>query len=87
MTESLINDPAVSKYRELEIAEGAKLVEELMKGNQEYLFIKGCLFMLKKLLQLPNRWGKSKESKEVAQNMIKRDLKTFTAKYMRLFLE
>ena len=86
MTESLINDPAVAKYRELEIAEGAKLVEELLKDSQEPLFIKGSLAMLRKLLQLPNRWGKSKESKEAAQNMIKRDLKTFTAKYMRLFL-
>ena len=45
--------------------------------------------MLKKLLQLPNKWGKgkSKETQEAATNMIKRDLKEFTVKYMKLFLE
>ena len=87
--QSLITDPSVAKYRQMEIAEGAKLVEELLKGNYDPQYIKGNLEMLKKLLTLPNKWskGKSKESQEAARNMVARDLKEFHSKYMRLFLE
>ena len=85
--QGLINDDSVAKYRQFEIAEGAKIVEGLLKDNPDVAFIKGALFMLRKLLHLPIRWGKSKESKEMASNMVKRDLKDFTSKYMRLFLE
>ena len=85
--QSLITDPSVAKYRQMEIAEGAKLVEELLKGNYDPQYIKGSMEMLKKILHIPHSWGTSKESKEAARNMIKRDLKEFTSRYMRLFLE
>ena len=85
--QSLITDPSVAKYRQMEIAEGAKLVEELLKGNYDSQYIKGSMEMLKKLLHLPRRWGKGKESKEATDNMVKRDLKEFTSKFMRIFLE
>ena len=85
--QSLINDPSVAKYRQLEIEEGAKLVEELLKDNLNVDFVRGNLHMLRKLLTLPRKWGKGKESKEAADNMVKRDLKEFHSKYMRLFLE
>ena len=85
--QSLINDPGVAKYRQYEIEEAVKIVEELLKDGLNVDFVRGALYMLKKLLHLPNRWGKSKESKEAASNMVKRDLKEFHAKYMRLFLE
>ncbi len=86
---SLINDPSIAKYRQQEIEEGAKIAEELLRGGHDPQYIKGAMEMLKKLLQLPNKWskGKSKETQEAARNMIKRDLKEFTAKYMKLFLE
>lgn len=85
--QSLINDPSVAKYRQYEIEEGTKIAEELLKDGLNVDFVRGALFMLRKLLYLPHKWGKGKESKEAAQNMIKRDLKEFHAKYMRLFLE
>ena len=85
--QSLITDPSVAKYRQMEIEEGAKFAEELLKGSFEPQYIKGAMEMLKKLLQLPRKWGKSKESKEMANNMIARDMKEFTSKYMRIFLE
>lgn len=85
--QSLINDPSVAKYRQYEIEEGAKVIGELLKDSPNVDFARGALFMLKKLLYLPGRWGKNEETKEAARNMIKRDLKEFTAKYMRLFLE
>jgi len=85
--QSLINDPSVAKYRRYEIEEGAKIVEELLKDSLNVDFVRGALFMLKKVLHLPIRWGKSKETKEAAHNMVARDLKEFHAKYMRLFLE
>ena len=85
--QSLINDPSVAKYRQYEIEEGAKIAEELLKGGFDPQYIKGAMEMLKKMLHLPKKWGKSKEAQEATQNMIKRDLKEFTAKYMRLFLE
>ena len=85
--ESLINDPGVAKYRQYEIEEAAKIFEELLKDSLNVDFARGALYMLKKLLQLPGKWGTSKEAKEMASNMVKRDLKEFTAKYMKLFLE
>ena len=85
--QSLITDPSVAKYRQMEIAEGAKLVEELLKDSLNVDFVRGNLHMLKKLLQLPRKFAKGKESKEMADNMVKRDLKEFSAKYMRIFLE
>ena len=85
--QSLINDPSVAKYREFEIEEGAKVVEELLRGDFDPQYVKGNLYMLKKLLTMPLRFGKSKETKEMAQMMVKRDLKEFTSKYMRIFLE
>ena len=85
--QSLINDPSVAKYRQMEIAEGAKVVEELLKDKPDVVFCQGALFMLKKLLTLPRKFAKSKESKEMANNMIARDMKEFTVKYMKLFLE
>ena len=85
--QSLINNPDVSRYRQYEIEEGAKIVEELLKDNLNVDFVRGALYMLKKLLTLPRKWSKGKESREAADNMVKRDLKEFTAKYMKLFLE
>ena len=87
--EALMNDSGVAKYRQYEIEEGAKVVEELLKGNYDPQYIKGSMEMLKKLLHLPNKWskGKSKETQEMARNMIMRDLKEFHSRYMRLFLE
>ena len=86
--ESLINDPSVAKYRQFEIEEGAKaVVEELLKDKPDVVFCQGALFMLKKLLTLPRKFAKSKESKEMARNMVTRDVKEFTTKYMKLFLE
>ena len=85
--QSLINDPSVAKYRQYEIEEGAEIVEGLLKDNLNTDFARGALYMLKKLLHMPRRWGKGKESKEAADNMVARDLKEFTSKYMRLFLE
>lgn len=85
--QSLINDPSVAKYRQMEIAEGAKIAEELLKGGFDPQYIRGAMEMLKKILTLPRKFAKSKESKEAAQNMVARDLKEFHAKYMRLFLE
>lgn len=83
--QSLINDPAVAKYRELEIAEAAKIVKEMESKNLD--FVNGAMYLLRKLLHLPYTWGTSKESKEAAQMMVKRDVKTFTTKYMKLFIE
>ncbi len=80
-------DENIAKYRLWEIYEGAKLVEELLKGNLDPAFVKGGLFILKKILHLPNFFAKSKESKEMATNMVKKDLKEFHSKYLRLFLE
>ena len=87
--QSLINNPDVSKYRQYEIEEGAKIVEELLKDSLNVDFVRGALYMLKNLLHLPRQWskGKSKESQEAARNMVARDLKEFHSKYMRLFLE
>ena len=85
--QSLINDPSVAKYRQYEIEEGAKIFEELLKGSLDPNYVKGALYMLKKLLHLPYKWGKSPETKEAARNMVVRDVKEFTSKYMRLFLE
>ena len=85
--QSLINNPDVSRYRQYEIEEGAKIVEELLKDSLNVDFVRGNLHMLKKLLTLPRKWGKGKDSREAADNMVKRDLKEFTSKYMRLFLE
>ena len=85
--QSLINDPNVAKYRQLELAEAATIVEELLKDSLNVDFVRGNLHMLKKFLTLPRKWSKGKESKEAADNMVARDLKEFTAKYMRLFLE
>ena len=85
--QSLINDESVAKYRQLEIEEGANIAQELLKGNADPDYVKGAMFMLKKLLHLPHKWGKSKESKEAAQNMVARDLKEFHSKWMKLFLE
>ena len=85
--QSLINDPSVAKYRQYEIEEGARIVEELLKGGLDPQYIKGAMEMLKKLLYLPKKWGKGKESEEAARIMVARDLKEFHSKYMRLFLE
>lgn len=87
--QSLITDPGVAKYRQFELAEAAKIVEDLLKDNPNVFFIQGSLFMLRKLLHLPNKWSKdkSKETQEAARNMIKRDMKEFTNRYMRLFRE
>ena len=85
--QSLITDPSVAKYRQFEIEEGAKITQELLKDALNVDFVRGNLHMLKKLLHLPRKWGKGKESKEAADNMVKRDLKEFHSKYMRLFLE
>lgn len=87
--QSLINDPSVAKYRQLEIEEGAKIAQELLKDATNIDWVRGNLHMLKKLLQLPHLWskGKSKELQEAASNMGKRDLKEWTSRYMRLFLE
>lgn len=85
--QSLINDPSVAKYRQYEIEEGAKIAEELLKGGFDPQYIRGAMEMLKKLLTLPRRWGKGKESQEAGDNMVKRDLKEFTSRYMRIFLE
>lgn len=85
--QSLINDPSVSKYRQYEIEEGAKIAEELLKGGFDPQYIKGAMEMLKKLLYLPLKFAKSKEAKEQGRNIVARDLKDFTAKYMRIFLE
>ena len=87
MTQSLINNPDVAKYRQLELAEAAKIVEELLKDSLNVDFVRGNLHMLKKLLTLPRKWGKGKDSKEAADNMVKRDVKEFVSKYMRLFVE
>ena len=85
--QSLINDPSVAKYRQLEIEEAAKVLEELLKDSLDVEFAKGAFYMLKKLLHLPYKWGKSPETKEAARNMVARDVKEFTSKYMKLFLE
>lgn len=85
--QALLNDPSVAKYRQYEIEEGAKIVETLLKDNPDVAFVKGALFMLRKMLHLPQRWCKSKESKEAAQNMVARDVKEWHSKFMRLFLE
>lgn len=85
--QSLINDPGVAKYRQYEIEEAAKIAEELLRDNPDLAFVGGAMFMLKKLLQLPYKWGKGKESEEAARNMVRRDVKEFTLKYMKLFLE
>ena len=85
--QSLITDPGVAKYRQYEIEQGAKVVEELLRGDFDPQYVKGALFMLKKLLQSPLKYAKSKETKDLAQMMIKRDLKEFQSKFMRLFLE
>ena len=86
--QSLINDPSIAKYRQLEIEEGTKIAEDLLrKDKPDVVFIQGALFMLKKCLHLPLKFAKSKESKEMATNMVKKDLKEFTAHYMKLFLE
>jgi len=85
--QSLINDPGVAKYRQAEIEEGAKIVEELLKDSLDPIYVKGALYMLKKLLHLPHKWGKGEEAKEEARNMVARDLKEFHSKYIRLFLE
>lgn len=85
--QSLINDESVAKYRQYEIEEGAKIAQELLKGGFDPQYIRGAMEMLKKLLHLPRKWGKGKESEEAARNMVARDLKEFHSKYMRLFLE
>ena len=85
--QSLINDPGVAKYRQYEIGEGAKFAEELLKGGLDPQYIKGALEMLKKLLYLPKKWGKGKESEEAARNMVARDLKEFHSRYMKSSLE
>jgi len=85
--QSLINDPSVAKYRQYEIEEAAKITGELLKDSLNVDFVRGALFMLKKLLYLPKKWGKGKESEEAAHNMVARDLKEFHSKHMRLFLE
>lgn len=85
--ESLINDPSVAKYRQMEIYEGAKIAEDLLKRGFDPQYIRGAMEMLRKLLQIPHLWGTSKEAKEAARMMIERDMKEFTAKYMKLFLE
>jgi hypothetical protein len=85
--QALINDPGVAKYRQYEIEEASRIVEELLKDKPDVAFIHGALFLLKKLLQMPRKFAKSKESQEMANNMIKRDMKDFTSKYMHLFLE
>ena len=85
--QSLINDPSVQKYRQYEIEEGAKIAEELLKGGFEPQYIRGAMEMLRKVLHLPIKFAKSKEAKEMASNILKKDLKEFTAHYMKLFLE
>ena len=85
--QSLINNPDVSKYRQYEIEEGAKIVEELLKDSLNVDFVRGNLHMLKKVLTLPRKFAKGKEAKEQADNMVKKDLKEFTSKFMRIFLE
>ena len=68
--QSLINDDSVVKYRQLEIEEGAKVAEELLKDNLNPDFVRGAMFMLKKCLHLPLKFAKSKESKEAAGTTI-----------------
>ena len=86
--QSLINDPGVAKYRQYELEEAIKIVEELFKDSEHDInFVNGALYMFKKCLHLPHQWGTSKEHKEAARNMIVRDLKEFHSRYMRLFLE
>ena len=85
--QSLINDPSVAKYRQYEIEEGAKIAEELLKDSLNVDWVRGNLHMLKKLLQLPRKFAKSKESQELADNIVKKDLKEFSIKYLRIFLE
>ena len=85
--QSLINNSDVARYRQYEIEEGAKIVEELLKGGLDPQYIKGAMEMLKKLLHLPIKWSKSKETKEAARNMVARDVKEWHSKFMRLFLE
>ena len=86
--QSLITDPGVAKYRQLELTEAIKIVEEIFKDNEHDInFVNGALFMLKKILHIPHLWGTSKEAKEATRNMIARDLKEFHSRYMRLFLE
>lgn len=86
--QSLLNDPGVARYRQYELEEAVKIVEELSKDTERNIdFITGAMYMLRKCLHMPIKWGKSKESKEAARNMVAKDLKEFHSRYMRIFLE
>ena len=80
-------DENIARYRLWEIYEAVKIVEGLTKGDANLDYVTGALYMLKKILHLPLKWGTTDTSKEIANNMVKRDVKEFTAKYMRIFLE
>jgi len=89
MTElDLLIDKKFSRYRQLEIEEGAKIASDLFKSNVEPKYIHGAMDMLKKILQLPVKFAyTNEEAKERAQTIVEKDIKAFEVKFMRGFLE
>ena len=84
--QELLFDNDFSKYRKMEIEEGVKIANDLMKGNFGPDYAKGALTMLKRILMLPKGLAKTDKAQNQAAALIERDLAEFNGSLVKVFV-
>ena len=74
-------------YRKLEIEKGINVLHGVISGMNTPDFMKGAMWMLKAIINLPEDMAKTKEAKERAAFLKGKMLGEFEAGMIRKFLE
>lgn len=85
--QDLLFSKKFGEYRKLELEAATNFAVDLFKDGMNPEYVKGAMAMLKKVLHLPISFAKTKEAKEMASNLVTKDLKEFEAKFIRLFVK
>lgn len=88
MSRIIFNQDLV-EYRVLEMLEGAKVLQELEKGNCNLDYYKGAMAMLKKIIEIPKTQvdRKDKDQIELANDLMKRAWAAFDKAMIHKSLE
>jgi len=71
-------------YRQREIEEAVIVANEIFKSSLSPDYIKGAMFMLKRILQIPMKLAQTDEAKVRAEDIIEKDFKEFQAQFVKI---
>jgi len=74
-------------YRQKEIEEAVIIANEVFKSSLSPDYVRGAMFMIKRILQIPKALAQTDEAKEKAEAMIEKDFKEFQARFVKVMYE